>query len=152
MTGVLSLGLIGAASMPGTVIIVDDDRDVASLVAEVLRDEGFDVVELSHMPPPAMYQAVVRFEPDVVLLDGGDAAGYGQSWTDAAWLRERPRPIAVIMFTAHTTDLREAELGESERSQRAAFVGFIAKPFQLEELVDIVKRAVERPSTVLRLV
>ena len=137
--------------MPGSVLIVDDDRDVATLVAEVLTEEGFDVTELADTEPAAIHQEVARLEPDVVLLDGGDTAGYGQSWTDAAWLHERARPIAVIMFTGHTTELKEAQLGESERSQRAAFVGFIAKPFELQELIDIVRRAVEEPSAVLRL-
>ena len=42
-------------------------------------------------------------------------------------------------------EVKEAQLGESERSQRAAFVGFIGKPFELQELIDIVKRAVEEP-------
>ena len=42
-------------------------------------------------------------------------------------------------------------MGETKRNQRAAFIGFIAKPFDLEELIDIVNRAVEEPSAVLRL-
>ena len=96
-------------------------------------------------------QEVARLEPDVVLLDGWDATGYGQSWIDAAWLHARARPIAVIMFTSHTADLQEARLGESERSQAAAFVGVVAKPFDLQEMIDIVARAVEEPATVLSL-
>ena len=41
------------------------------------------------------------------------------------------------MFTAHTWDLAEA-LGGSERSQRAAFEGFLSKPFDVEVLVNTV--------------
>ena len=77
MTSGARPGLNRSCGMPATVMIVDDDRDVASLVTEVLRDEGLDVVELTDMQLPAMHQEVVRLEPDVVLLDGGDAAGYG---------------------------------------------------------------------------
>ena len=51
-------------------------------------------------------------------------------------------------FTAHLADLREALLGESERSQRAAFVGFVAKPFDIQRLIYIVGRAAEDPSAV----
>jgi CheY-like chemotaxis protein len=128
------------------VLIVDDDQHIASLVAEVLRDEGYAVVELADTQPAAIRHEVARLEPDVVLLGGGHASGYGHSWIDAAWLHERARPIAVIMFTAYTTELKEAQLGESERSQRAGFVGFVAKPFEIKELIDIVGRAVEDPS------
>jgi CheY-like chemotaxis protein len=55
----------------------------------------------------------------------------------------------VIMFTAHTREFAEAQLGESERSQSAAFVGYISKPFDLNELTAIVSRAVEEPAAVL---
>ena len=74
--------------------------------------------------PAAIQAAIVGLEPDVVLLDGGDGGGYGDSWVNAAWMRERSRPIPVIMFTAHTRELAEAQLGVSERSKSAAFVGF----------------------------
>ena len=135
--------------MRGSVLIVDDDRVVSSLVSEVLAEEGFAVVELTQ--PATIQHEVARLEPDVVLLDGWDATGYGQSWIDAARLHARARPIAVIMFTSHTADLQEARLGESERSQAAAFVGVVAKPFDLQEMIDIVARAVEEPATVLSL-
>jgi DNA-binding NtrC family response regulator len=137
--------------MRGSVLIVDDDRDVSSLVSEVLAEEGFAVSELADPQPATFQQEVARLEPDVVLLDGWDATGYGQSWIDAAWLHARARSIAVIKFTSHTADLQEARLGESERSQAAAFVGVVAKPFDLQEMIDIVARAVEEPATVLSL-
>ena len=132
-------------------LIVDDDRDISSLVSDVLTEEGFAVSELTESQLGTIQHEVARLEPDVVLLDGWDATGYGQSWIDAAWLHARARPIAVIMFTSHTADLQEAQLGESERSQAAAFVGLVAKPFDLQELIDIVARAVEEPATVLSL-
>jgi DNA-binding NtrC family response regulator len=129
--------------MRGTVLIVDDDEDVSGLVAEVLREEGFAVTGLVDAQATAICDEVARLEPDVVLLDGWDKAGYGQSWTNAAWLHERGRPIAVIMFTAHAQELAEAQLGQSERSQRAAFMGFISKPFDLQVLIDMVGRAAD---------
>ena len=135
----------------GKVLIVDDDQDVSGLVAEVLKDEGFDVSELVNSQQSTVEQTVRHLEPDVVLLDGWDAVGYGQSWAQAAWLHERSRPIAVIMFTSHAVDLREAQLGESERSQRAAFVGFVTKPFDVDELIAVVERAVKEPAAVLSL-
>jgi two-component system, NtrC family, nitrogen regulation response regulator NtrX len=135
----------------GSVLIVDDDEDVSALVAEVLTEEGFDVTALADARPAAIWEMVGRVEPDVMLLDGGDAAGYGESWDSAAKLNERSRPIAVIMFTAHAREFAEAELGETLRSQKAAFVGFISKPFNLDVLVDVVRRAVEEPRVVREL-
>jgi hypothetical protein len=42
--------------------------------------------------------------------------------------------------------LAEAQLGESARSQRAAFAGIVAKPFDLQVLVDVVASAVQQPN------
>jgi DNA-binding response OmpR family regulator len=124
--------------MPGSVLIVDQDQAVSGLVTEFLASEGFSVSELVDREPFSIEQEVARLEPDVVLLAGRDGMGYGPAWTEAAWLHERDRPIAVIMFTAYSSDLDEAQRRESERSRRAAFQGFVAKPFDLEELFDTV--------------
>jgi DNA-binding NtrC family response regulator len=129
------------AAMSGSVLIVDDDNMTSALVAEVLSDEGFTVTHLGNMTSDAIRAAVNRLEPDIVLLDGSDKLGYSDSWADAAWLHERARPFAVIMFTSHASDLAEGQLRETERSQRAAFVGFVGKPFELDMLLVQVKRA-----------
>jgi CheY-like chemotaxis protein len=129
--------------MRGSVLVVDDDEGISSVVAEVLRDEGFAVTTLVDAGLPALSAALARAEPDAVLLDGGGVGSFGRSWETAAWLRERRRPIPAIMFTGYADELAEARLGESERSQRAAFVGTIAKPFDIQSLIDVVAGALE---------
>src|ERR1700737_2614065 len=102
--------IYSAHKMRGSVLIVDDDQDISKIVAEVLTEEGFLISELRDAHPVAIQAEVARLEPDVVLLDGGDGRDYGYSWLNAAWMRERSRPIAVIMFTAHARELVEAQL------------------------------------------
>jgi DNA-binding response OmpR family regulator len=134
--------------MRGSVLIVDDDQDISKIVAEVLSEEGFVISELRDAQPAAILAEVKRLEPDVVLLDGGDGLDYGYSWLNATWMRERSRPIPVIMFTAHTRELAEAQLGTSERSKSAGFVGFLPKPFDIRILVETVARVVNEPTAV----
>jgi DNA-binding response OmpR family regulator len=134
--------------MRGSVLIVDDDQDISKIVAEVLSEEGLQISVLCDSQPAAIHAEIARLEPDVVLLDGGGGVGYGDSWVNAAWMRERSRPIPVIMFTAHTGELAEAQLGVSDRSKSAAFLGFLPKPFDLRVLVETVARVVEDPSAV----
>jgi DNA-binding NtrC family response regulator len=129
--------------MRGAVLIVDDDHDISRIVAEVLTEEGFDISELGDAQSSVVRAEVTRLEPDVVLLDGSGGVSYGFSWVNAAWMRERSRPIPVIMFTGHAAELAEAQVGASERSKKAAFVGFLPKPFDLAALVEIVVRVVE---------
>jgi DNA-binding response OmpR family regulator len=127
--------------MPASVLIVDHDRHISALVAELLREAGFAVAELTDTTAEAIQAQVHCLEPDVVLLDGSDKLGYGESWAKAAWLHERERPIKVIMFTCHAKDLAEGRLGMTERSQRAAFVGFLSKPFDIDVLPAAVRCA-----------
>ena len=113
--------------MRGSVLIVDDDQAISKIVAEVLSEEGFVISELGDAQPAVIQAEVARLEPDVVLLDGSDGAGYGYSWIHAAWLGERSRPIAVIMFTAHTKELAEAQIRVSVARRLLSWV-FSASP------------------------
>ena len=82
-------------------------------------------------------------EPDAVLLDGESSLlGYGTSWAEAATLSQRKRRVPVIMFTANAVDLAEAQLAETDRSRKADFVAILPKPFDVDELVETVAKAV----------
>jgi len=128
-----------------SVLVIDNDGDVAEVVRAVLQDEGYQVTVLSDRSPDAIAAIVGQLEPDAILLDGeSELAGYGRSWEQAASLRERRRPVPVIMFSADGADLSEAREGQSERSRRADFAGIIGKPFDVEDLIVSVARAVGR--------
>ena len=122
------------------VLCVDDDRDVAEVVQAILADAGYAISCLYDVSNDALHRAVGRLEPDCVLLDGVPGAEYG-SWDAAAWLDQRPRHIPVVMFTAHHLDIGEATEGKSKRAREADFFAVIEKPFQVDELLDVVARA-----------
>ena len=123
------------------VLIIDDVRDIGELVHAVLTDEGFAVATLYETDPDAIRAAVGRLEPDCILLDSQDVAGYGTSWGEAAWVQARGRRIPVIMFTADVAATREAEERETERSRAAGFAAILPKPFDIDELIEVVHRA-----------
>jgi CheY-like chemotaxis protein len=129
-------------SMSKRVMVVDNDQDVAEVARAVLTDEGYEVEVVSDLSGDAIAAAVGRIEPDVVLLDGeSQNDGYGASWVSAATLSHRARRIPVVMFSAHAGDVREARDGSSRRSVAADFAGIVAKPFELDVLLDVVARA-----------
>jgi DNA-binding response OmpR family regulator len=129
---------------PGHVLVIDTDQDIADILYAVLSDAGYLVSVLASVDPDAIRTAVGQLEPDCVLLDGGSSAGYGTSWTEAAWLRRRDRPIPVIMFTVDLPARHEAREMTSARSQAAGFHAVLNKPFDLDELRDVVASAVGR--------
>ena len=131
-----------------TVLIVEHDETIAGLVADVLRDEGFEAFWLANLETTAIQDQVALLKPAAVLLAGCYARDYGHSWDSAAWLHMHHPAIPVIMFTGHSANLTEAQSGETARSRLAAFAGFVAKPFDLSTLVDVVARAVYRERAV----
>lgn len=126
------------------VLVVDDDRDVAVVVEDLLTDAGYEVVILDVGTDAAVQAEVERLEPDCVLLDGYSAHSYGDAWGGAAWLTARPRPVPVIMFSAHLASSREAQANTSERSQEAGFAAVLPKPFETDALLAAVATAVRR--------
>lgn len=125
-----------------TIVVVDDDRDIAELVQTILLDEGFKVSCLYTPSADDVRAAVDRIEPDLVLLDGGHPAAYGPSWEIATWLASRPRPVPAVMLTGHVPDREEAALDASDRARAARIAGAIPKPFDIDRLIGAVHTAV----------
>ena len=120
-----------AATLPA-VLIVDDDLSIRELVAEVLRLEGYEVVEAGDVP--GAIEAIGRHTPpagrlSLVLLDmrlngaaGDEVLGYMQG------LAAAPR---VVLMTASSEHLAAAT---------AAGHDTIPKPFDLDDLLAVVAR------------
>jgi CheY-like chemotaxis protein len=127
-----------------TVLVVDDDDDIAQLLEEFLTSEGYAVAILKDGRVAAIQEAVARHQPDCILLDGGAGTNYGDSWDSAAMLARHTPAVPVIMFTAHTWAIAEAQANQSPRSQAAGFSDVLMKPFELSELIRVVEQAVAR--------
>lgn len=123
-----------------TVLVVDNDRDISEVVQTILTDEGFRVSCLYTYTQAGLHAAVESLHPDCVLLDGGGAEGYGPSWDAALWLTTRAVP--VLMLSGDTPAQEEAMLDISDRAKATRVAAVIAKPFDIDHLVTVVRRAV----------
>ncbi|HSD54298.1 MAG TPA: response regulator [Burkholderiales bacterium] len=117
----------------GRVLIVDDDREIREMLAEYLASHGFEVATAEG--GAAMREALARGAPEVVLLDvrlpGEDGLAL------ARFLRER-YDLGIIMVTAagEVVDrIVGLEMGADD---------YVAKPFDLRELLARVKSVVRR--------
>ncbi len=126
------------------VLLIDSDADVTDVVVAILTDEGYRVSTINLTDHAAIAAAVNRFEPDCVLLDSAARPGYGHSWDEAAYLRNRERTIPTVMFTAHSVDAQEAAEGTSDRARAAGFAAVLPKPFNLDQLLEAVAAACDR--------
>ena len=113
------------------VLVVDDDRDIRAFVAEALEDEGYHVVTA---PDGAAALDLIRQKaPALVLLDMRMPVMDG--WAFAAEYRHiRERRAPVIAMTA----ARDAQTW----SEEVEADGYLAKPFDLVDLLETVEQHV----------
>ncbi len=124
----------------GTVLLVEDDATLSTLVSGLLAEAGYQPVTIADHALVA--SAVERWRPRCVILDGEvSATGEGRSWDDAVAIRRAHPTLPVVMFTADADAMAEAQAGTSERSRAAGFAGSVGKPFLVEEFLGTLRTA-----------
>jgi DNA-binding response OmpR family regulator len=111
----------------GAILVVDDDEAILDVVADVLRFEGYPVETAND--GAAALDLVDRGRPALVLLDMRMPRLDG--WGFARALRERGIELPILVMTA----ARDAAGWAEEIGAR----GYLAKPFDIGELLDAVR-------------
>ncbi len=111
------------------VLIVDDNRDAAMLVAELLRDVGHEV-SVAHDGPEALSLARER-APDVAILDLGLPVMDGFELADR--LRDLPAPPRLIALTGY------GQKGDRARTRAAGFDAHLVKPISSDVLLKALR-------------
>jgi CheY-like chemotaxis protein len=124
--------------MATKVLIIEDDKIMMSSTAMVLVETGgCDVV--TAMGGPAGIEAAHREQPDLILLDimMPDMDG----WEVLKHIKADPitASIPVLIFTAYEVDPQKKPTLHNDTQ------GLVRKPFEPEELVDIVRRTTQTP-------
>jgi len=113
--------------MSRSILVVDDDRDVAHVLAELLGEEGYPV--RCAVDGEAALREIARDPPDLVLADVDMPEVDGV--TLARHLRARGRTIPVVLMSAvyDYVDVPGLE--------------FVHKPFDLDVLLQVLTHAME---------
>jgi DNA-binding response OmpR family regulator len=121
------------------ILVVDDDRDIRKLVAELLRRAGHDVTEAEN--GRAGLRALHASPPDLVLLDVSMPELDG--WKTLERIRDLS-DVPVLMLTARGDEL------ERVRGLQAGADDYVTKPFGRQELIArvqaLLRRAEQRPA------
>jgi CheY-like chemotaxis protein len=116
-----------------TILVVEDEASVRALVSDVLRDEGFEIEEADD---GAQALAVLEREPArepklcAVLLDV--MLPYLDGVSLLRQLRARGAEVPVVAMSASAEHLHAAVTAGAR--------GALAKPFDIDHLVDVVRR------------
>lgn len=117
--------------MPAKILICDDDEGILDLLDVVLTEEGFDTIpEMNSLNVAGL---INRERPDLILLDLWMPVLSGDQVLRALRNDPETKKLPVIVISASTD-------GQSI-AMNAGATGFLAKPFDLDQLVEQVKNA-----------
>jgi DNA-binding response OmpR family regulator len=111
--------------MARTVLVVDDERFIVDLLAEVLAEEGFEVRRA--YDGQAAWEDVDNDPPDLVLTDVFMPKLNGLEL--ARKVQEKGIPVVLMSAVASGAG--------------GPGIGFIAKPFDLDEILDVVNTVLD---------
>lgn len=112
-----------------TILVIDDDPAILATVAAILSDEGYHVLTAANGAEGL--RCLEQGRPALILLDMRMPVLDG--WGFAQALRTRAINLPIIVMTAAQDARRWAqEIGAD---------GYLAKPFDLTDLLDIVAQA-----------
>jgi two-component system, OmpR family, alkaline phosphatase synthesis response regulator PhoP len=118
------------------ILIVDDERDIVKALMIRLRSNGYNVVT-AYDGAQGLFMANKEI-PDLVILDIRMPAGDGFSVAEKLKESDRTDHIPIIFLTG------SPERNAEERAMGLGARFYIKKPYDPEELIDAVKRALER--------
>jgi CheY-like chemotaxis protein/two-component sensor histidine kinase len=122
-------GMVPLRTSKRRVLLVDDNRDAAEMLAELLRAAGHEVMVA--FDGPSALGVLPGFTPDVALLDIGlpvmDGYDLARKLRDA--LPSAPRFVAITGYGSEH---------DHKRSEEAGFEAHLVKPVQAEQLLAAV--------------
>jgi DNA-binding response OmpR family regulator len=123
------------------IAVFNSSDDVVALLRETLQEEGFTVVT-AHVPDiKAGRQDVLdllrRYDPPVVIYD--ISPPYAENWTFFRLLQDTDAARGR-QFILTTTNLRAL----AETVGEAKAIELIGKPYDLDEIVNAVRRALKQ--------
>lgn len=129
---------IGAANAPVRVLVVDDDEVIRQLITLNLELEGFEVHEA--VDGVDALRRVAEVDPAVITLD--IMMPNLDGWDAAARLRSDPLTahVKVVLLSAR------AQEADVRRGTRMGVDAYLTKPFDPDDLVDVVRRLAGVPA------
>jgi len=115
-------------------ILIDDESAPIEIVRYFLRTYFADSVEVVDTARSAdeAYQKINKQNPDFIFLDFNMPRGYGYDLLE----RFPARDFDVIVMTAHP--------GYQKKAMEYDIAGFLHKPVEPDELINCVRKLVER--------
>lgn len=117
----------------GRILVVDDEEVVRKLAREMLRRAGYDVVTVTGMTEAVTWYRMHPHEADLVIIDMVMPGKDGQECFKA--LKAIDPDVRAILSTGYGLD------GHAQDALDSGMVGYVQKPYHMEDLVTAVADA-----------
>ena len=118
--------------MSKRIVVIEDNRDILDVVEYILADQGYEVTGYLDIEP---LDKILANQPCLLLLDHKLASGSGSDVCLAVKSNPLTSHTSVILVSASSNIATIAEKCNAD--------GFISKPFDLDDLVTMVKEHCE---------
>jgi DNA-binding response OmpR family regulator len=118
--------------MEKPVLVIEHDQDILNIIEYVLSEQGYDVISFNHLLQP---ETVIAKHPSIILLDDRLPNGLGGAFCMELKSNDLTTNIPVILLS---TSLNAARVAATCKAD-----GFLSKPFDLRELVNLVRRHID---------
>jgi DNA-binding response OmpR family regulator len=119
------------------ILILDDDKDLLTVVKSLLFRKGFDVFAYSDWSKA--WTAIKTYKPQLILLDVFMDGIDGVDVCKKLRASTLTRNIPIIMFSSYP-DIAETAINEFGADD------FIAKPFETSEIIKKIQNILRRKS------
>ena len=119
--------------MKKKIVVADDDKDIVVVLSMMLEDAGYEVQSTAN---GHTVQKVCDYLPDLLLLDIWMAGVDGRDICKQLKNQRLTKHIPIIMVSANQdTEKIAREAGADD---------FIAKPFDMDDLLTMVEKRINR--------
>ena len=117
-----------------TIVIFDDDEDILSICSFILEEQGWKVY--AYTDCNQITEKVAAASPDVIIMDNWIPDNGGIIATQTLKKNQDLKHIPVVYFSANS----DIEL----LANHAGAEIYLAKPFDLEELENVINKVLVR--------
>ena len=122
------------ATAASKILIVDDEKQIRTIVSHLLADEGYDVEAV--VSGEESLKVALDQRPDLVLMDLSLPGMDGIETMEV--LRARGVDGQVILMTAY------GSVNSAVRAMKLGAYHYVEKPFDNDELLNLIRRALEQ--------
>ncbi|QXV65312.1 response regulator [Mucilaginibacter sp. 21P] len=123
--------------MAKKILLIEDDRDIRDTVTYVLEGDGYEVIASDNS---RILKSLPDINPNLILLDNWltDWASDASGQQISKQLKSDPKtshiPIIILSAVNNVKEIAEAGLADA----------YIKKPFDVDELLAMVKKYIDK--------